>query len=145
MRAVVLALSLSLVCLAGCDPVPSPQAPSGKRAAPEATAPAEAPERKSSSLGLDLIAQPIAYQPAEHFVPFADPDAEPQTTIRIGKDGIHLPGVLRIDDHGIEIIGVLEITDDGIHIPGVLKIDDDGVVIYQRPRETPEPKSLRSF
>jgi hypothetical protein len=168
MRTLVLALSLSLACLAGCDHVPHPHAPTGD-AAPSSSAPAEAPtsptaptaptkatapteataptaptegeapaedpKRKSSSLSVETPAEPIAFHSESLFAAPADPDPAPRVTVRIGNDGLFIPGLIRIDDDGVEVFGVL-------------KIDDDGIVIYRgsaRKDPQPEPRTTRSF
>jgi hypothetical protein len=60
------------------------------------------------------------------------------TGVRIGDDGIDVPGVIQIDDDGIDVPGMVRIDDDGIELEGTVEVVGDEVRIR---RAQPQPEA----
>jgi hypothetical protein len=166
-RRLIVAMSLSLFCFAGCDFVPELPARFKKKDASEQTtetktktetqagetpAPEAAPageDEKTSWLWGGRGAQAVAFSGGDRLLMrrseegaapelarrtcrHEDPEREPASSgmIRIGEDGIVIPGILRIDDEGVFLSNGLRVTDEGVHVPGVVTVDDDGVTVH---------------
>ncbi|RMG15833.1 MAG: hypothetical protein D6731_07520 [Planctomycetota bacterium] len=135
-RPLLYVLCCGVACASGCD-VQRGKAPDATQGAPRDARPARrssllaAPTSPLVPVAVGLRSNDLA-RVAAPAAPASQGSGE-EAFLRIGDEGIEIPGLLRIDERGVFFGNGLSISDGGVEIPGVLRIDERGVVLFKAP------------